>query len=118
MPTSKLNDALAKRLETLGQENGGYVVTRHTIIWYLRKTSPFYVYSNPVTPAEAAAAGVAVDALDSPTGIALVEKSGWDGGPLPVRAGEPRFRNVAWGGTSTRRSMFFGRCRPKVSGAV
>ena len=61
---------------TLGKAfgvNGGYVVGGHTVIRYLRETSPFYIYSNPITPAEAAAARAAVDALDSPAGIALVE---------------------------------------------
>jgi glycine C-acetyltransferase len=61
---------------TLGKAfgvNGGYVVAGHTIIRYLRETSPFYIYSNPITPAEAAAACAAVDTLDSPVGIALVE---------------------------------------------
>ncbi len=60
---------------TLGKAfgvNGGYVVAGHAIIRYLRETSPFYIYSNPITPAEAAAAGAAVDALDSPPGVALV----------------------------------------------
>jgi glycine C-acetyltransferase len=60
---------------TLGKAfgvNGGYVVAGDTIIKYLRETSPFYIYSNPITPAEAAAAGAAVDALDSPAGVALV----------------------------------------------
>ena len=61
---------------TLGKAfgvNGGYVVGGHTAIRYLRETSPFYIYSNPITPAEAAAACAAVDALDSPAGVALVE---------------------------------------------
>jgi len=61
---------------TLGKAfgvNGGYVVAGHTLIRYLRETSPFYIYSNPITPAEAAAARAAVDALDSPAGVALVE---------------------------------------------
>ena len=50
---------------TLGKAfgvNGGYVAGADTIIRYLRETSPFYIYSNPITPAEAAAAGAAVDA--------------------------------------------------------
>src|SRR5215471_13144116 len=44
---------------TLGKAfgvNGGYVVADATIIRYLRETSPFYIYSNPITPPEAAAA--------------------------------------------------------------
>jgi glycine C-acetyltransferase len=60
---------------TLGKAfgvNGGYVVADETIIRYLRETSPFYVYSNPITPAEAAAALAAVDILDSAVGMALL----------------------------------------------
>jgi glycine C-acetyltransferase len=60
---------------TLGKAfgvNGGYVVGSKTAIAYLRETSPFYVYSNPITPGEAAAAKVAVDLLDSGTGKQLL----------------------------------------------
>lgn len=60
---------------TLGKAfgvNGGYVVAHETIIRYLRETSPFYIYSNPITPAEAAAAHQAIDILDSPAGAALL----------------------------------------------
>jgi glycine C-acetyltransferase len=58
---------------TLGKAfgvNGGYVVASETIIRYLRETSPFYIYSNPITPAEAEAACVAVDRVDSEAGRA------------------------------------------------
>lgn len=61
---------------TLGKAfgvNGGYVVAEETVIRYLRETSPFYIYSNPITPAEAAAAHAAIDILDSPAGILLLE---------------------------------------------
>jgi len=60
---------------TLGKAfgvNGGYVVADATIIRYLRETSPFYIYSNPITPPEAAAAHKAVDILDSQTGRAML----------------------------------------------
>jgi glycine C-acetyltransferase len=60
---------------TLGKAfgvNGGYVVADETIIRYLRETSPFYIYSNPITPAEAAAAHKAVDLLDGPVGKGLL----------------------------------------------
>jgi glycine C-acetyltransferase len=40
---------------------------------YLRETSPFYIYSNPITPAEAGAAHKAVDILDSAEGRALLD---------------------------------------------
>ena len=48
--------------------NGGYVVASVAIIGFLRETSPFYIYSNPITPGEAAAALAAVDIVDSPEG--------------------------------------------------
>jgi glycine C-acetyltransferase len=60
---------------TLGKAfgvNGGYVVAEETIIRFMRETSPFYIYSNPITPAEAAAAHQAVNILDGPTGHALL----------------------------------------------
>lgn len=60
---------------TLGKAfgvNGGYVVADETIIRYLRETSPFYIYSNPITPAEAAAAHRAIDLVDSAAGKDLL----------------------------------------------
>jgi glycine C-acetyltransferase len=60
---------------TLGKAigvNGGYVVGSGAVIDYLRETSPFYIYSNPITPGEAAAALVAVDLIDSQRGRALL----------------------------------------------
>lgn len=61
---------------TLGKAfgvNGGYVAGSAALIEYLRETSPFYVFSNPITPGEAAAAKAAVDLLDSPRGVALLD---------------------------------------------
>jgi glycine C-acetyltransferase len=58
---------------TLGKAfgvNGGYVVASGPIIAYLRETSPFYIYSNPITPGEAQAALAAVDRVDSAEGRA------------------------------------------------
>ncbi len=60
---------------TLGKAfgvNGGYVTGADTIIRYLRETSPFYIYSNPITPGEAAAALAAVELVDGPVGLALL----------------------------------------------
>ena len=60
---------------TLGKAfgvNGGYVAGPKTLIDFLRETSMMYIYSNPITPAEAAAAKVAVDILDSPEGAKLL----------------------------------------------
>ena len=56
---------------TLGKAlgaNGGYAVGDATIIEYLREVAPFYVYSNPITAGEAAAASRALEWLDSPHG--------------------------------------------------
>ena len=61
---------------TLGKAfgvNGGYVAGSATVIRYLRETSPFYIYSNPITPAEAAAALKAVDIVDSERGLQLLD---------------------------------------------
>ena len=61
---------------TLGKAfgvNGGYVVGSSVFIRYLRETSPFYIYSNPMAPAEAAAAVAAVDVVDGPEGAALLK---------------------------------------------
>ncbi|MFA5901798.1 MAG: aminotransferase class I/II-fold pyridoxal phosphate-dependent enzyme, partial [Hyphomicrobium sp.] len=60
---------------TLGKAfgvNGGYVATSGAVIDYLRETSPFYIYSNPITQAEAEAARVAVTRVDSEEGRALL----------------------------------------------
>ncbi len=60
---------------TLGKAfgvNGGYVTGADTIIRYLRETSPFYIYSNPITPGEAAAALAAVELVDGPVGRELL----------------------------------------------
>jgi glycine C-acetyltransferase len=60
---------------TLGKAfgvNGGYVVADATIIRYLRETSLFYIYSNPITPPEAAAAHRAVDLVESAAGAAML----------------------------------------------
>jgi glycine C-acetyltransferase len=64
-------------IATLGKAlgvNGGYVVASQPVIAYFRETAPFYIYSNPITPAEAAAALQALDILDSAEGVVLVQK--------------------------------------------
>jgi glycine C-acetyltransferase len=61
---------------TLGKAlgvNGGYAAGSRIVIEYLRETSPFYVYSNPIGPAEAAAARRALALLRSDVGRALLE---------------------------------------------
>jgi glycine C-acetyltransferase len=62
---------------TLGKAfgvNGGYVAASSTVIAYLRETAPLYIYSNPITPAEAAAAMAAVDIVDSREGLEMLER--------------------------------------------
>jgi glycine C-acetyltransferase len=62
-------------IATLGKAlgvNGGYVASTAPVIDYLRETAPLYIYSNPITPAEAAAAIAALQILDSAEGIDLL----------------------------------------------
>jgi len=64
-------------IATLGKAfgvNGGYVAASATAIAYLRETAPSYIYSNPITPAEAAAALAALDVLESVEGLRLLER--------------------------------------------
>jgi len=61
---------------TLGKAygvNGGYVVSSKIITDYLRETAPMYIYSNPITAGEAAAVLKALEILDSPRGIEILE---------------------------------------------
>jgi glycine C-acetyltransferase len=62
---------------TLGKAfgvNGGYVVASEAVIRYFRESSPMYIYSNPITPGEARAATKAVQIVDSPEGVALLDR--------------------------------------------
>ncbi|OQW40078.1 MAG: 7-keto-8-aminopelargonate synthetase [Proteobacteria bacterium SG_bin4] len=76
--TEEVTDVQADVLiATLGKAfgvNGGYVVASATTIAYLRETAPLYIYSNPITPAEAAAALAALDILKSEEGLRLLER--------------------------------------------
>lgn len=69
-------DGVDVLVATLGKAlgvNGGYVVGSRQLVDYLREKSAFYIYSNPITPAEAAAALAAVELLDGPVGRELLE---------------------------------------------
>ena len=60
---------------TLGKAfgvNGGYITGYEAVIRFLRETSPFYIYSNPITPGEARAAATSLEILDSPLGLQLL----------------------------------------------
>ena len=62
---------------TLGKAfgvNGGYVTANEAIIRFLRETSMMYIYSNPITPAEAGAALRALEILDSDVGRELLQR--------------------------------------------
>ena len=61
---------------TLGKAygvNGGYVVSSKIITSYLKETAPMYIYSNPITCSEAAAALKVLDILDSEEGLKILE---------------------------------------------
>jgi len=56
---------------TLGKAlgvNGGYVVSSQAVVDFLREKNPFYIYTNPITPSEAAASLAALQLLDSEEG--------------------------------------------------
>ena len=75
--TEEVTNAQADVLiATLGKAmgvNGGYVVSNKILIDYLRETAASYIYSNPITPAEAAAANKSLEIIDSQKGQQLLE---------------------------------------------
>jgi glycine C-acetyltransferase len=78
---------------TLGKAfgvNGGYVTASRAVIGYLRETSPFYVYSNPIAPGEAAAAagGGGVPLAPPPLAMAARFREGLKGLGLETIASE------------------------------
>jgi len=63
-------------IATLGKAlgvNGGYLATTAKVVAYLREKAPFYIYSNPITVAEATAAIKALEILDSNEGKKLLK---------------------------------------------
>ncbi|MFH1374846.1 MAG: aminotransferase class I/II-fold pyridoxal phosphate-dependent enzyme [bacterium] len=74
-----LNTRVDIMIGTLGKAfgvNGGFVTSSATIIEYLRETAPMYIYSNPITVSEASAAMKAINILDSPEGLKILEHLG------------------------------------------
>ncbi|MGE0158802.1 MAG: aminotransferase class I/II-fold pyridoxal phosphate-dependent enzyme [Gemmatimonadales bacterium] len=62
---------------TLGKAfgvNGGYVAASADIVRFLRESSQMYIYSNPITVGEAAAALVAVRIVAGPEGRVLLDR--------------------------------------------
>ena len=62
---------------TLGKAfgvNGGYAVSTAPVVRFLREASPLYIYSNPITAGEAAAASKSLDILQGPEGQALLDR--------------------------------------------
>jgi glycine C-acetyltransferase len=74
--TEEVTDGRADVLiGTLGKAfgvNGGYVVGSEIMAAYLREKGPMYIYSNPITPGEAAAAEMSLTILDSREGSELL----------------------------------------------
>jgi glycine C-acetyltransferase len=61
---------------TLGKAlgvNGGYVTGSKVLTRYLRETAATYIYSNPITVGECAAALAALDILEGPQGVGLLD---------------------------------------------
>jgi glycine C-acetyltransferase len=64
-------DGIDILVSTMGKAlgiNGGYLVSTAKVIDCLRETSPFYIYTNPITVSEASAALKALEILDSDQG--------------------------------------------------
>ena len=62
---------------TLGKAfgvNGGYVVADENTIRFLRESSQMYIYSNPITAGEAAAALASVRLVTGPEGRPLLDR--------------------------------------------
>ena len=62
---------------TLGKAfgvNGGYVTAPESVVGFLRESSPTYIYSNPITVGEARAALRSLEIVDSPEGLALLDR--------------------------------------------
>jgi len=66
--TNTKSDVLIGTLGKAFGVNGGYVTGSKVVIDYLRENAPTYIYSNPITVGEAAAALKAIEILDSPEG--------------------------------------------------
>ena len=61
---------------TLGKAfgvNGGYATSSQTVITYLRENAPMYIYSNPITPAEAREAYQALKIMESEEGKGILK---------------------------------------------
>jgi glycine C-acetyltransferase len=72
---------------TLGKAmgvNGGYIACEAPVIRWLRERNPFYIYSNPIAPGEAAAALAALELIRGREGVALLSH---------LRATTQRFRD-------------------------
>jgi len=69
------SDQVDVLIGTLGKGfgvNGGYVTGSQSLGDFLREKAPMYVYSNPITVGEAAAAAAAVSVVDSDEGRSLL----------------------------------------------
>lgn len=67
-PSDVLVGTLGKALGV----NGGYVTGSKVLTDFLRETAATYIYSNPITVGECAAALAALEILDSPRGLGLL----------------------------------------------
>ena len=84
---------------TLGKAfgvNGGYVTANAATIQFLRESSQMYIYSNPITVGEAAAALRSIEIVDSDEGIALLDRLRSLTKTLRGRSGPDRHRNDPW----------------------
>ena len=71
--TSARGDVLVGTLGKALGVNGGYVVGPKVLTDFLRETSMMYIYSNPITPAEASAASKSLEIIESSEGYSRLE---------------------------------------------
>jgi glycine C-acetyltransferase len=67
-PTDVLIGTLGKAFGV----NGGYMTGSQPLADFLRERAPMYIYSNPITVGEAAAASAAVSVVDSEEGLSML----------------------------------------------
>lgn len=67
--TSGRADVLVGTLGKAMGVNGGYLCSDAAVIRWLREKNPFYIYSNPISPGEAAAALAALEIIGNGAGL-------------------------------------------------
>ena len=65
--------------------NGGFIAASPTVIEAVRQKADTYIYTNPLSAADCAAAAAAVDICDGPEGRSRLAQPAGDDGAVPPR---------------------------------